>query len=573
MKIEELNTTLKDIIENKRVYRSVLVDGKWGCGKTTAVNDALKTIKKSRRKRIYYQSVYGIKGINDLGICFKTNRKIKLAAKGISPLFKFVPIIGKKIYKHLEFAIDPSNETLKIKRNSIFIFDDIERTDKNFSYIALLGFFNQLLLNRCQIICISSLSDLYKFDSKRASELGDFIEKSFDRILEINEQPSSIIQEIFDKDGIKITQEAINEFDSNIRLAKRAKNLLVNILKSEKEEKYNISDKFTINQLVYCSIAVVKSMYLDIFQHEDREKEHEYITTYGLDSNIVLKINETINKTKSIIEEEKAHLYDLAKAMAYYERFNDFSLLNRFYCKNEEKNPTILESESFYLLNDADKEKYISSFIEETKKSQLNYDRWFGDRLVELLQEDSFRSNSEFIEFLIHDLVNKNNGAIERIGDYVEFDETKRNKEIIEDFKNKIDNLKHANEIQNLLVKIKNSYDIGDYNYLNEIIHDANSYKMASKKYLLNALIQNLIENNFYLPCFSNSLSMNEWHYCHNVATFAQTNNLKNEFFSVLLNQYRNNKNDKSAKSKIKSIVVYRFSADEFNEQFQSLDS
>ena len=123
--------------------------------------------------------------------------------------------------------------------------------------------------------------------------------------------------------------------------------------------------------------------------------------------------------------------------------------------------------------------------------------------------------------------------------------------------------------IRCLLFVYQYTYENNDYSFLNDIITDANNYKFVNKEYLLTALTNDLIQNNFYLPNFGDSLSMTAWHYCHNVATFSNSNNLKETFFKVLLKEYDSHKNEESALSKIKSIVIYRFGISDFNEYFK----
>ena len=568
MKIEEVkNLLLKTFKENKN-FRSILIDGKWGCGKTTVIKDCLNELNRKTIRKVYYQSCYGIKDVSELGICFKTNPVGRLILRGASPMMKYVPLVGKRIHKHLDYILNSGTEKIRIRRRSIFIFDDFERTHPEFSYTLLLGFFNQLLLRKCQIICVSSLCDLANMDVKRKEDLGFFVEKTFDRIIQINEDPYEIIRDIFKKENIIISDEAIERFDKNIRIANRTCVLIRTMLEKQKQFKYNIENDFNISQIVECGMAVIKGIYTNI-SFEDK-KTGEFLSTDDLDEIVYKRIRGLINENIYFTNEEKFKMILLAKCMAIYETFDDFSKLNYYYPAEKIKvESDFLHTESFYLLDDEDKEKYILEFIEATRDNKLEFDRWYGDRLVELFQSDYGELDDDFIEFLTEKFAQENVIAFNRIKDFIYFGEIEYKKEIVKKFVDQVIERKNNNEIRKISNKIDETIKQNDYSYLNTLILDANNYKLTNKAHILHLINEKLEENDFYFPDFSKSLDYETWHYCHNVSSYCASNNLKEKALNSLKDKYEKYKLSKSAISKIKSIVTYRFGQDAFDSQFK----
>ena len=52
MKTSDIKEILKNFIYNP-MYKSILIDGPWGCGKTYEINQFIKSIQKQNKKRNY----------------------------------------------------------------------------------------------------------------------------------------------------------------------------------------------------------------------------------------------------------------------------------------------------------------------------------------------------------------------------------------------------------------------------------------------------------------------------------------------------------------------------------------
>ena len=87
MKIDELDKRLDN--EFSSVYKTVLVDGDWGIGKTYLIKNKYKENKnKNKYDNVIYVSVFGVNSISEINLyIYKELHKVKgLAKKGYDSL-------------------------------------------------------------------------------------------------------------------------------------------------------------------------------------------------------------------------------------------------------------------------------------------------------------------------------------------------------------------------------------------------------------------------------------------------------------------------------------------------------
>lgn len=266
MKTSDIENIINQVIIGEIDCKAILIDGSWGCGKTTAVNNAISRIKSRKDKnKIIYQSLFGTRNIDELSKCYYEGLDIAIKATGLftAPFFRLIPYVGDNICEGISNATNVVHiPSKKKKKNKIIIFDDLERVDKDFSYTSLLGLFNQLILNGCKIICISSLTDLRR-SAKKDSDIMIFVEKAFDRIIYINESPNDAIISVFkDKvDFAKVAEQCASMFESNIRIAIKTNELLSNLIRGESIYKYSLSKKYNKTQILKAAIFSVKAVF------------------------------------------------------------------------------------------------------------------------------------------------------------------------------------------------------------------------------------------------------------------------------------------------------------------------
>ena len=168
---EEIIKLLLDYVSDKRYKQAVLIDGEWGTGKTYFIKEKLlKTIKETLPERsVFYISLYGINNpsqiIDDIysatvGEFLEKKvgkEKGEKAEKGINIVSKLFAA-GMK-YFNIEKADLPSLADIKEIKDSIIIFDDLERCELEVN--QSLGFINNLVEhNDIKVILVANQDEI-----------------------------------------------------------------------------------------------------------------------------------------------------------------------------------------------------------------------------------------------------------------------------------------------------------------------------------------------------------------------------------------------------------------------------
>ena len=208
-----LEKIIEDFISEKNL-KSIVIDGPWGSGKTTVISDFIR--KNSSKYKISYVSLFGLSSVDELNTkLYYSNKKhtnIHKIGNLISKAISIVPIKGYKISEGLDFVLGNLERNYKAK-NTIIIFDDFERI-KNVDYVELMGYFNNLNLQLCKIICIVSSENI---DENRIVEYNKFKEKVFDRIYRMDSVNNEVFKKMFEDFNIDNIDEKFCLFNNNIR--------------------------------------------------------------------------------------------------------------------------------------------------------------------------------------------------------------------------------------------------------------------------------------------------------------------------------------------------------------------
>lgn len=168
---EEIIKLLLDYVSDKRYKQAVLIDGEWGTGKTYFIKEKLlKTIKETLPERsVFYISLYGINNPSQIidEIYSATvgeflekkvgKEKGEKAEKGINIVSKLFAA-GMK-YFNIEKADLPSLADIKEIKDSIIIFDDLERCELEVN--QSLGFINNLVEhNDIKVILVANQDEI-----------------------------------------------------------------------------------------------------------------------------------------------------------------------------------------------------------------------------------------------------------------------------------------------------------------------------------------------------------------------------------------------------------------------------
>ena len=167
------------------------------------------------------------------------------------------------------------------------------------------------------------------------------------------------------------------------------------------------------------------------------------------------------------------------------------------------------------------------------------------DSIVQQLSEDAVR--------------NTESESLSRLYDYVHFPMEAGTPEALETIKSIYNDSKNMFEQakgSELKMTINEAISNNDYSFLLDLIYDVANYKKPP--FIRELFIGLLLQNDFYLPDLSKTLSYDSWSYCHEVARFVANNEtMQPSFVELLKKQIINNSQSKSAKEKARALVQY----------------
>ena len=247
-----LESVLHNFVSNPS-YKSLLIDGPWGCGKTY---EAKEFIKSNKKKKIYYLSLFGLESIDEINTALYSQTKkkeitLKKGAVLLTKAIKAIPRISN-LSDALEYQLD-AKANLKVKKKAIIIFDDLERLSKKIQYIDLMGYINSLYLSGCRFVCLMSSGNI---EDKRKKDFDDFKEKVFDCIYKISNFDGKVVDDLYSEFNLENISDIYDLFESNIRLAQKTKafyKVIVDRMKKCSEKHIDFSD---ISILKACVFAV-----------------------------------------------------------------------------------------------------------------------------------------------------------------------------------------------------------------------------------------------------------------------------------------------------------------------------
>ena len=189
--------------------KTFLLRGKWGVGKTTAVENWLRTIKSEEINwKPIRLSLFGISDVNEL------NTRLIRESSLLGKIGKYSNKLGVEVsaeyYAGLSFSLGGlfdvlaeenfKREQKKNKRKItkyLIILDDIERKDFHLSLDEVFGFIDQINPNRSKIIAITN-SDYFQNDL----DFYYFKEKVFNREFYLDKPTLILKKQLFGNDSL-----------------------------------------------------------------------------------------------------------------------------------------------------------------------------------------------------------------------------------------------------------------------------------------------------------------------------------------------------------------------------------
>lgn len=283
-KDELLNVLLNFYKSDENV---ILIDGKWGSGKTYLINEFIQNFNKLP---IYYVSMLGSRNVNDINtnLYIEINKHSsinQIVPSSINPLkIKFNKTTS------LDFILKRNHDA-----NAIIIFDDFERYSSS-DYDSFLSYVSNLVLFKAKVIVVSNLKELGGGEKLIFDE---FKEKIFDHIYKAELFTNNVIDIKLHEFSKFVKSDSLNILKSNIRLVDKLYFLLKSI---NKDNVFNY-----LNNEIKSEIIDISTVFLSIYYNQSK-LNYSQEKLMRADINVSNFIKEYINDEDSYWE--IIHIYE-----------------------------------------------------------------------------------------------------------------------------------------------------------------------------------------------------------------------------------------------------------------------
>ena len=533
MIITNLESVLKEFATEKSAFSAVLIDGKYGCGKTHTITDFLKNNKAD----YFYISLFGVDSVNTL--------LSKLADKINST--EIIMADGRLFF----------DDRLEKDQNNGFIvvFDDLERTSPDINFSSICGIFESLLKFGYKIICIVN-SDAESI--KGTNYYYDFCNKVFDKIVKVTPD-YRLLNDVLENNEFAPSQSIIGDADCNWRIVKKAykffkefellltRNKIRDFYDRAKTDKSLLFRSFVIAVKCVSKENKTKPKLSSDYAKASYEIEVEH---YGEDETNNLR--EVFNNNS-----ENSSLQHLTKLLVISIKECDYSsLLNEYYANG--LNDKLLSTEPFnellFYLDDKGKVEYKKAFLSNIKKFDFSQ-RAHANIAAAVIGYFVLNLTTDEINLIVSQIVktitkNELNVLLMQItsDNKVENDALFRIKNLISeeyDEKNKFE--RHN--------RIYKAFKDKDYNYLIDLLYN-NNY-LDNKEGL--SIVADFAKNNFLLPDLSKRINSIEWAYCHEIARYVSRYHDYIKAFIDTLEKQCAESNSRTVIERCNALIKYNF--------------
>lgn len=573
MEASKIIEILKTFCRNKN-YRAILIDGKWGIGKTFYFKKFFDSLNNKARKHFHYFSFFGTESIDEINT--KIYRELhprfiwlKVGVKTISSSIDAVSPLN--ISSSLDYILDLIDiKDINLKKHPILIFDDIERMSNNV-FPFFLGFLYKLNLQGARVICFCS-SEILK---DKFSIFDEHKEKVFDAVYMISEPSLVCFEDMFKEFTLEMERKQLLEYcKKNIRTLRRADALYTKI-------KNNISIEWNLNPFL---VAVACCLVIRIVL--DKTQENKATDTPQQDVNLQNNSNEfhqDIEKKYKILmnnydyfRQENNLIPELCRHILRIYLYDDFSKLSSFITKSEVQERQILD-DYFYYLSDKNKIKFVNKFYEKISDPKSQFNEKCIRQFRDILNYYPYKIEDELIEtFVKNYFLNVDKENIHNVFEITylfDIDGSNDENEQINSTKIKInkllENLYRKYKTDKLIDALKpneslpNLYLPNQYLTIRSFVEEINKNLLAPsngdniKTYIDTDVIKDiLLKNNFYICDLSNDINHEIWEFCHAVTKLVFVLGLKDEFIKFARKQVK--KNDSLAlKDRLEALIFY----------------
>lgn len=545
MLITDLKSPVIKFLEDEMKIDSVLIDGKWGIGKTHTLCNILEEAKID----YFYLSLFGIDSLKSLMVRLSEKldtNDIFLADDNIV----FVNYFKKRNY-------------LK----SVIVFDDLERIAGGIDYLSVFSVMDSLIKLGFKIICVVNSESINR---NAQASYRKFLEKTFDKIYYV-EPDYSLFNEIVKLEKFNFSESVLKDVNLNWRAAKKAATLYLEVCKYLTEngdnsylKRMNLDDL----SLFRCCLIAVNCFYGSSDESpEFKGNEYERFEYDEDFKEFGREVADCFYRTFSI-QKENSKLKTVSRLLILCLQKCDYKDLYDSYYSVRGMNDIVETypfNKEYYYYDDLGKEEFRKRFF--TNINSFN----FGDkRHVTVL--------SSIINYSINDLTNDEiNLIINRMKETIDpknlydiffyFRNEKQSDNLkIQMFKKRVDDAFKQKIKQTETEQLESAACIRDYEFLANYLYKYKTHTTDEKQRVL----EHFLSNDYFFPDLSLEIDYEKWHYCHELANFVADTNEENIIkFVAFLRRLCSNSNSKVLKDRCWALVYSNIKNKEFLRYFE----
>lgn len=484
---------LKKLYSNESRFKTVLLDGKWGCGKTYGIE--LFVNDKKGRPNCIYISLFGAKTVNDI--------VLKLAEKLES---KYIVEMGDDYY----VADSPYDMDYN---NTLIIFDDLERVSEDLKYESLYGVVDSLRKNGFKIVCVACYEEAN--DKKRFLQ---FREKTFDTVINISGDPSAF-SKILPKLGLESCEAYLKIADSNWRLLIKASTACLEIIDfMNAHKKGDFLKKMELDNSTFfrCVLLAEKC----IFSKNDTIhsfSNNDYFGELSYDEDVEEFGVPVANELYSISKSEDRVFLEQVKKFVRSILVNDYYQLIYQYYPNTASgilNEPPFNDEPRYL-GDEEKESFKAAFFKRIREFDFNEEIQvrFLINFLNVFAATMTKKEMDLLSTRVAETVPSSKSSLFSNMMYLSGGGLK---DKIDYFKNQIDKLFFEKEERATKALLNKAFKNGDYSTLTDFLYKKRINEPDGRM----PIAEMFSEKGFFLPDLSKSINYLIWQYCLEIATF-----------------------------------------------------
>lgn len=546
-------------------YRSVLIDGNWGIGKTKYIMKF-----KEQQSNVCYISLFGKKDINsviqDLYFCI-----IEDAPRG--KLKKHYRTMGEKVnnlrfsYFGLSLAIPliadlrkSISKELGKKDTFIVIFDDLERKHDDLGIEEVLGLLDSLSkIDNIKTVLVAAKDQL---NGKNAETFTNYSEKAIDRIYKVTDYAEEAPEEILGNHVWKVIGGLVENFEfKNLRTFEKTNLFIKEVVNVLGEEVF--TDKFTKADLYRICFATVfyyiehKNEMRLLTNEGDKDKilnahyesgvagEIDYLCKFILKDSLDNTMSKNVfSHIKNWFEKgtySRDHILNLITSI------NNFEHEPTNFYSSEQEILTVIEHSRNYIKN-LDKDEGIESIISTvlagfTWSEILGIDFGISNEEIISLAKENISNSIDLQKFIHENELHLGN-----------FSRESKNAEPLIRSVNKVIQTEYYDQLIKIIIDTFIAKSYNNYYCIRQL---KDSVLSVSDKQIRDNILGIIKENDFFFPLPSGTINEELWSWCHlikslvkHIEQYWDVNGLYEEFKTYNYNR-ESLQNDKMLKHRL----------------------